>query len=247
MPCVLLIYAHPDDESFLFAGCARLMARQGFRVALATATLGEEGRLGDPPLCAREELPQQRERELRRACGILGIDDLHLLGYRDKRLSEAQPDEIRRQLTELIRLHRPEIVVTFDPNGLNLHPDHVAISRFCSDAVAAAADPRYLPQTRPAHEVQRLLWTPPLPHWEHLQPQPPWPQQPGADFVIDVREFAQDKIEALRAHESQRISIRRCFFDSPRRDLVFAIEIFRQAFGPTLIRRPMGDLLAGIG
>ena len=73
---ILCVFAHPDDESFMAAGVACKYAEEGARVALVTATLGEEGGAGDPPVCTKEELPAVREAELRRAVEILG----HLIG-----------------------------------------------------------------------------------------------------------------------------------------------------------------------
>src|ERR671921_2356715 len=107
---VLCVFAHPDDESFMAAGVACKYCEEGTRVALVTATLGEEGGAGDPPVCTREELPAVREAELRRAVEILGIDSLDLLGYRDKQLASAPFDEVREKLVHLIRLHRPQVV-----------------------------------------------------------------------------------------------------------------------------------------
>ena len=108
-----------------------------------------------------------RERELREAAEIIGFDELHLLGYRDKELADAPPEEIRREAG----VDHPAdaatiVVITFDPNGFNVHPDHVAISRFTSDAIAAAADPRWHPDAGEPHVVARLLWTPPFPPWD---------------------------------------------------------------------------------
>ena len=161
-PTILFSLAHPDDESFMVAGVACKYGARGVRLVLATATLGDAGKVGDPPVCSREELPRMRESELRRAVDLLGIDSLHLLGYRDKKLSTADPGRIRGQLVRLLRRYRPAVVITFDPSGFNLHPDHIAISRFTSDAIAAAADPRWLPEAGEPHRVTRLLWTPPL-------------------------------------------------------------------------------------
>lgn len=126
---IMCVFAHPDDESFMAAGVACKYGEEGARVALVTATLGEEGGAGDPPVCTKEDLPAVREAELRSAVEILGIDSLDLLGYRDRQLASAPYAEVREKLVRLLRSHRPRVVVTFDPNGSNAHTDHVAISR----------------------------------------------------------------------------------------------------------------------
>lgn len=245
MPDTLLFcFAHPDDESFSGAGTAmKYAAEAGARSVLVTATLGDRGKMGEPPICAAEELPACRERELRNAVAIVGIDELHLLGYRDRELAEAPADVVRRALVAVIRRERPSVVFTFDPNGFNLHPDHIAISRFTSDAVAAAADSRWLPEAGAPHIVRRLLWTPLLPPWE---PQAADGEEPSADFVLDIAPWRDRKREALRAHRSQHLSIDRCFFSQPDLDRVLSAETWRQAWGPPVARRPERDIFAGL-
>jgi LmbE family N-acetylglucosaminyl deacetylase len=175
----------------------------------------------------------------------LDIEHVYLLDYRDKHLSAAVPAEIRRQLVFLIRLHRPQLVITFDPNGTNLHADHIAISRFTSDAVAAAADCRWFPEAGPAHTVQRLLWTTPVPLYE-LASSPNLADQPGVDFVIDVESWWQRKALALRAHRSQHLSINRIWFHQPDPERLLRHEMFRQAWGPSLSTYPADDLFSGL-
>src|SRR5688572_1604398 len=102
-PRLLFIYAHPDDESFNAAGIARMYADRGADIALVTATRGDAGRAGEPPICCREELPARREAELRDAAAILGVGQVTMLDYLDKHLAEAPPDEIRSQLVVAIR------------------------------------------------------------------------------------------------------------------------------------------------
>ena len=117
MTTLLFCFAHPDDESFSGAGTAMRYAAAGARTVLVTATLGQQGKCGDPPVCTPEELPRVREGELREAAEIIGFDELHLLGYEDKRLADAPDDVIRRSLVEIIRRLRPQVVLTFDPGG----------------------------------------------------------------------------------------------------------------------------------
>jgi N-acetylglucosamine malate deacetylase 2 len=238
---LLLILAHPDDESFLAGGSACRYSGEGVRVVLATATRGESGKPGDPPLCAPADLAGVREQELRRAAAILGIAGIDLLGYRDRELSAAPPDEVRRRLVHLIRAERPQVVVSFDPNGGNLHPDHIAISRFATDAVAAAADPRWHPESGPPHEVARLAWVPGRRPWQLVR-ESDIGACPGADFVIDVSAWSARKLAALRAHATQHRSVERNFLSQPDGERLLGTEIFRQAFGPALSDRPVGDL-----
>ena len=227
-PTLLFIFAHPDDESFSGAGTSMTCAAAGARTVLVTATRGERGKAGNPPVCAPGEIAACRERELRKAAGIIGFDALHLLGYRDRELADAPPDEMRRALVTHIRRVKPTIVLTFDPNGFNVHPDHVA-------------DPRWYRDAGAAHAVPRVLWTPPIAPWDAASCDR-FDDQPGADFVIDVSAWRDRRIAALGAHRSQHLSIDRHFFSKPDLDRILATEIWRQASGPPLLDRPAADL-----
>ena len=243
---LLFIYAHPDDESFGAAGIARMYADRGAGIALVTATRGDAGRAGEPPLCSRAELPACRESELREAARILGIGQVTVLDYFDKHLAEAPIEKIRRELVAAIRRHRPHVVVTFDPDGANRHPDHVAISRFTSDAVAASGDARWYPDAGDLHRVARLLWTSPVMPWE-APTSPDLSQEPGVDFLIDISQYRDVKAAALRAHRTQHVPIDRHFFNQPDVDTILSVETFRQAFGPPLVKRPGSDIFESIG
>jgi LmbE family N-acetylglucosaminyl deacetylase len=168
-----------------------------------------------------------------------------MLGYQDRALSVAPPDTIRRQLVEVIRAVRPQVVITFDPNGSNLHTDHVAISRFTSDAVSAAGDARWFPDLGAAHDVPRLLWTLPMRPWELLRRGDPT-GEPGVDFLIDTRSWSARKAAALRAHRSQHLGMERVFFSKPDVDRLLGVEMFRQAVGPALATRPADDVFSGV-
>ena len=222
-----------------------MYADGGAEVALVTATRGDAGRAGVPPICSTADLAARREGELREAAGLLGMGHVTVLGYLDKRLAEAPPAKIRQELIAAIRRHRPQIVVTFDPNGANQHPDHIAIARFATDAVSAAADPRWHQDAGPAHRVQRLLWTSPVMPWDTATSRD-LAAEPGIDFLIDTSRFVDVKAAALRAHRTQHISINRHFFDIPDVDRILGIETFRQAYGPALRKVPSDDLFEGI-
>jgi LmbE family N-acetylglucosaminyl deacetylase len=245
VPRILLIFAHPDDESFATGGLARRCADAGAQVALVTATRGEEGKTGHPPVCTREQLPACREAELHKAAVILGIRHVHFFDYHDKHLTEAPPEKIRENLVHVIRLHRPHVVITFDPNGVNGHADHIAIARFAMDAVSAAADERWYGSRGAAHHVQRVLWTPPLLPWD-VPKAPDLRQEPGVDFVVDVSRYREAKAAALRAHRTQHLSVDRHFFGSPDVERILSVEVFRQGWGPRVEKVPEDDVFAGI-
>ncbi len=242
---LLLIFAHPDDESVFAAGVSCACLDSGGQVALVSATNGERGRVGDPPVCAPGDLGRVRAAELAEAARILGIQHAHTFGYPDGRLESVPHDEIRRRLVSVIREACPQVVITFDPNGSNLHTDHIAVSRFTADAVAAAADPRWFPGEGPAHRVGRLLWTLPVRPWDVVRKGDP-ASEPGVDFILDVSKWTARKADALRAHRSQHLSTDRIFFSKPDHLQLLGVELFRQAWGPGLADRPSADIFDGL-
>ena len=244
-PRILLVFAHPDDEAFVSAGTARRYFENGAEISLVTATKGEAGRVGSPPACKKSELANWRRTELLKSADILGISNVHLLDYKDGQLAEASKNKIRDELVGFIRLHRPHVVLTFDPSGMTEHPDHVAIASFTMDAVVAAADHRLGCKDLSACRVQRLLWTSLVQPWDVTR-SPNLSNEAGVDFVIDVTQYKEKKVEALRAHRTQNISIDRCFFSKADVDRILSIEAFRQAWGPRLRKTPSDDVLIDI-
>ena len=242
---IVFVYAHPDDESFWGAGVAARYSAEGHRVVLAMATRGERGTCGTPPLCSIEELPRVRERELRDAVRIAGFAGLEFLDYEDQKLSDAPGDEIRRQLVTIFRRERPAIIGTFDPDGGNRHPDHMAISRFTSDAIAAAADARWYPDAGAPHTVARLIWTPAIRPWD--APGADLAGRPGVDFVIDTSRYWRRRADALAAHRTQREGIDRLFLKHDDVERILSLEVFRHAWGPPLPAAPAEDLFDGMG
>jgi LmbE family N-acetylglucosaminyl deacetylase len=239
---LLCLFAHPDDESFMAAGTLARLADRGVRTAVVCATRGQAGSAGTPPLASREELPALREAELRAACAILGVAAVTVLDERDRALGEADPDAMRRALVAAIRGERPSVVLTFDPNGVNGHPDHVAIARFALDAVPAAADARWYPELGAAHRVRRVVWPSPAVHWEEWRPDV-LARTPGVDILCAVGAWRERKRAALEAHRTQHGSIARHWWAAPPEAL--DVETFRVGWGAAA---PAGaaDLLDGL-
>ncbi len=160
---LMTILAHPDDESLGFGGILAKYAAENIETFLVTATLGERGWNGDereyPGL---EELGQIREAELRAAARVLGIRSVHLLGYLDGDLDQAHPAEVVAKIVEQLRRVKPQVVVTFGPDGVYGHPDHIAISQFTTAAIIEAASPNSLySQDLAPHRVAKLYYMAP--------------------------------------------------------------------------------------
>lgn len=238
---LLYVGAHPDDEVFFAGGIIARYVEEGARVSIICATRGERGATAD--LCSIEELPRVREAELVEAMRVLGVNDVHFLPYEDQKLSAAPPDEIRRHLVGLIRRIKPQIAITFDPEGANQHTDHMAISRFASDAVPAAADGRWYPELGPAHQIERLLWNPPTILFKMAE-NADLPTEPGIDFLMDVSRWTEKKANAIRAHRTQLPGLGKLFFENPSGRRTFSTEAFRVAWGPRPSTVPADDLFA---
>ncbi|MCL4489296.1 MAG: PIG-L family deacetylase [Chloroflexi bacterium] len=135
---VLAVFAHPDDESFRPGGTLALLAQRGVRLYLLTATRGEAGSRGNPPLCTPDELPAVRERELRCACAALGVEPPRLLDYRDGHVGAGDPEQLVERILQVVDEVRPQVMLTFGPEGLSGHPDHIAIGRCAAEAYRRA-------------------------------------------------------------------------------------------------------------
>jgi LmbE family N-acetylglucosaminyl deacetylase len=238
---ILFIGAHPDDETFFAAGTFAKYREQDVEVHVLCATRGDQGKSGG--CCTAEELPAVRERELTDAMDAIGGAEIRFLPYHDKNLAGAPIDEMRAHLVAAIRRIRPDVAITFDPHGANQHPDHIAISRFVSDALAVAADPRWLPEMGPSHAVSRLLWTPPTILFRLPADADPC-ELPGFDFVIDVEPWKEQKTRAFEAHRTQFPGLKKLFFDDPNGQRTFGIEAFRLAAGRRPAVVPARDLFA---
>jgi len=135
---LLAVFAHPDDETFRCGGTLALLAQRGVRVHVLTATRGQGGSCGDPPLCAPDELPAVREQELRCACSALGIARPILMDYPDGSLAEVNEEEAVDRITAVIQELQPQVLLTWPSDGLSGHPDHVAVSRWTTLAFERA-------------------------------------------------------------------------------------------------------------
>ncbi len=133
---LLAVFAHPDDETFRCGGTLALLAVRGVRVQVLTATRGQAGSCGHPPLCTAAELPEVRGRELRCASAALGIEPPMLLDYGDGELLSVDEDHAVAQVVATIRQVQPAVLLTWPPDGLSGHPDHCAVSHWTSRAFA---------------------------------------------------------------------------------------------------------------
>lgn len=135
---ILGIWAHPDDEAFLSAGLMVEAIRAGQRVVCVTATRGELG-IQDVARWPAEQLAEIREAELKETLGILGVTEHHWLDFPDGGCVDVSMDEAVGKLCAIIEDVRPANVLTFGPDGMTAHQDHIAVSAWATMAFQRCA------------------------------------------------------------------------------------------------------------
>jgi N-acetyl-1-D-myo-inositol-2-amino-2-deoxy-alpha-D-glucopyranoside deacetylase len=177
---LLLVHAHPDDETIGTGATMARYAAEGVLVTLVTCTLGEEGEVLVPGLAhlaadKDDQLGAHRVGELAAAMEALRVTDSRFLGgpgrWRDSGMMStpsndhprcfwrADLDEAVRELVAVVREVRPQVVVTYDENGGYGHPDHIQAHRVTVAAFDAAADPGFAPELGEPWQASKLYWT----------------------------------------------------------------------------------------
>ncbi|MBO0997246.1 PIG-L family deacetylase [Bacillus sp. SD075] len=201
---LLVVLAHPDDESFLCGGTIAKMSEQGVHITLLCATKGEMGRrMGNPILTTREALPELRVEELKRACEELGIRDLRFLNVRDKTIEFESFDLLAEGIVKVIRKVQPNALVTFHEK-YGGHPDHCAIGRAAEFAFLKSGDPDFYPDTVfPAFKVHNLYFV----LWPSFYDE--WLKENGQSSItrVNIAGTLQKKISALKSHRSQTLAV----------------------------------------
>ncbi|WP_105993405.1 bacillithiol biosynthesis deacetylase BshB2 [Staphylococcus simulans] len=182
---VLVIFPHPDDETFSSAGTLARYIDNGVPVTYACLTLGQMARnLGNPPFATRESLPDVRERELEEAARVIGIKDLRKMGYRDKTVEFEPYDKIDGMVESLIDELHPSVIISFYP-GYAVHPDHEAT------AEAVVRTVRRMPKAqRP--RLQLVAFS-----------NDAIDELGEPDIVNDISDYREVKLDAFKAHASQ--------------------------------------------
>jgi LmbE family N-acetylglucosaminyl deacetylase len=132
-PGLLVVMAHPDDESMGCGGLILRHTRAGVPVSLICATRGEAGWTGKPIGAKKEDLAQIRAGELEEAAAALAISGVELWDYPDGSVSTCDQQEITQRIWEQISKLRPKALVGWGPDGVYGHPDHIAVGA-CTDA-----------------------------------------------------------------------------------------------------------------
>ncbi|MGD9704622.1 MAG: PIG-L deacetylase family protein [Acidimicrobiia bacterium] len=127
------IWPHPDDEAYLSAGLMARMADAGRRVTALTLTRGEKG-TADPADFDQPHFAARREQELRASLAELGVDDVRILDYRDGECDLVDDEAAIADITAQIDALRPDVVITFGPDGITGHRDHRIVAAWVTEA-----------------------------------------------------------------------------------------------------------------
>lgn len=221
---VLGVWAHPDDEAYLSAGLMARTVANGDRVVCVHATLGEHG-TDDPRRWPPERLGPHRLAELAVALGALGVAESEVLGYPDGGCDQVDDHRAVAALVATIERVEPDVIVTFGPDGITGHPDHIAVGRWTTAAWTSAGGSRLLYATstesfmarfREVHERLGLF-------------DDTSPRTPDADIALRVHldddELAM-KRSALAGHASQTTPLAAAMGEDTYR-LWYDVETFR--------------------
>jgi N-acetyl-1-D-myo-inositol-2-amino-2-deoxy-alpha-D-glucopyranoside deacetylase len=207
-PSLVAVVAHPDDEVLIAGGTLALAARAGTPTGVICLTRGERGPVAAGSLRAGETLADARTREIGDAAGVLGVGWVQCMDRPDGAILGEDAAAIAREVAAYLCPHGPSVLLTFGPDGLYGHPDHVATRRI----VIAAA--RLL--TR-APVVLESAWRPglmtelvaaaaardlPVDLWG-LEPESFGAPRASVLVTIDVRRVAAHKVRAFAAHRTQ--------------------------------------------
>lgn len=175
---ILAIGAHPDDVELTCGGALLKASRQGYRTAILDLTKGEMGTRGTPEL---------REAEAAEAARVLGVS---------RRINAELPDAsihnndyTRRTIVALLRNLKPRLVILPFPVGR--HPDHRVASELCRDACFLSGIVKYAGEGE-AHKVEKVIYT------QAYREDPVKPT-----FIVDISEYFEKKLEAIKCYESQ--------------------------------------------
>jgi LmbE family N-acetylglucosaminyl deacetylase len=208
---ILVVLAHPDDESLACGGTLARLADAGARIVLLCATRGEKGSVSDRALVANGDLGSVRSRELREAAKILGIAEVLILAHPDGDLRWADVPQFHVEIVLAIQRHRPDGVITFAEDGLYWHLDHVGVHERTYTAVKSFgpwAPPLYYVTMR--HGLMKDIVDTAMAnggkveeHAFNVEPEAfgDYAKPPG--LLVDVHDWVPRKLAALRCHRTQ--------------------------------------------
>ncbi|MBC7878342.1 MAG: PIG-L family deacetylase [Anaerolineales bacterium] len=221
---LLAVFAHPDDESMGMGGTLAKYSAEGVDTHLICASRGERGWFGpEEQNPGPERLGQIRTQELENAVKELGMKGLYFLDYIDGDVDQADHADAISKIVTHIRGIKPQVIVTFPPDGNYGHPDHIAIGQFTSAAIVCAADSTYQDvENLPAHRVSKFYYMVDgenfinlvapfmgdmtFPVGDQIRSEIPWKEW-MVTTRIDMAEYCSAAWKAIQCHQSQLVTL----------------------------------------
>ncbi len=198
MKPVVGIFAHPDDEAFGPSGTLAKFANEGRDVYIICVTRGEAG---DNNSDKTHDLKDIREEELEASAKELGVKEVFFLDFKDGTLSNNVYHEVADKLEEQLGKLEPEIVITLEPHGVSGHLDHIAVSfitTYLFKKVSFIKELWYFCITQEAQKINMKYLG------DYFIYFPPGYKKSDITKTIDVSSVWEQKIEAIKQHESQK-------------------------------------------
>ncbi len=231
-PTVLAIFAHPDDETFRCGGTLALLTRQGAQVSVLCATRGEAG----VPELEPEQAGQLRQAELECACRVLGLQPPRFLDYQDGALAQVDQDEAVSRIAAVMHELQPQVLLTWPPDGVSGHPDHIAVSRWTGEALDRMAGPVAHPKG-PARDplpdtaaLYHIVVPHSLAHALGMIQLHTVPDE-SVTLTVDVSQAWEAKMAAIRCHRTQIKGTPILSAPQEKQRLFLGVEHFRLARG----------------
>jgi LmbE family N-acetylglucosaminyl deacetylase len=142
---ILGLFAHPDDEVFVAGGTLAKYAAEGAEIMVISSTRGQAGQIRDSRIATRRTLGAVREQELHLSSARLGVQHSVCWEYGDGMLQSMDRERLISDAVAAIRDFRPDIVLSFGPDGGYGHPDHIVMHQVAAEAVRRAGDPTQFP------------------------------------------------------------------------------------------------------
>lgn len=195
MKKILVVTAHPDDESFGMGATITKYAAEGVEIHLLCATRGEAGQWSEV-LATGRELGKVREEEHRKAANILGISKLEYMDYVDGTINNLILEEMERKILSKIRKLEPQVIVTFDLSGISGHLDHIGVTQATTRAFLKfpGASKLYflcLPKEMADEGTKKYVWK----IWGR--------EESEITTKIDVERFFDQRMQASCEHKTQ--------------------------------------------
>jgi LmbE family N-acetylglucosaminyl deacetylase len=224
---LLVVMAHPDDETFRCGGTLALLARQGVTIQVLTATHGEAGSSAPLSSDERERLALAREQELHCACAALGIELPLFLNYNDGKLDIVAEEKAAGQVLAVMEEFGPQVVITWPPDGLSGHPDHIAVNRWTDFAFRHASNGRLKHDLAALYYLAIVSSVANVLGYTHLHATP----DDEITLTIDVLSAWDQKLAAIQCHRTQLASSPILNDTTERQRLFLGQEHFIRAVG----------------